>query len=142
RFQCAESPRGADLAGCSRSYLWGSRGRLIAVDTNILVYAHRREVKEHDQALALLKTLAAKKERSAIPWPCVSEFCSVSTNARIWKEAASTPEQAWRQVQAWLAAPSIALLTEPEGFAEVLGQLIRPRVRGPLIHDARIAALC
>jgi toxin-antitoxin system PIN domain toxin len=115
---------------------------MVAIDTNILVYAHRREVKEHDQALAVVKRWAEGNERWAIPWPCLYEFYSISTNPRIWKDRASTPEQAWRQIEAWLASPSIVLLSEPEGFARVLEPLLRARVRGAVVHDARVVALC
>jgi toxin-antitoxin system PIN domain toxin len=115
---------------------------VIAVDTNVLVYAHRKEASEHARARALLERLAGGGERWAIPWPCVYEFFSVSTNARIWKAAASTPAQAWRQIQAWLAAPSLVLLSETDEFSAVLEPLVRARVRGPVVHDARIAALC
>ena len=115
---------------------------MIAVDTNVLVYSHRREVREHERALGIVKQLAGGSERWAIPWPCIYEFFSVVTNPRIWKHAVTTPEQAWFQIQAWLGSPSIALLAEPDGFAGVLAPLIRPRVRGAVVHDARVAALC
>ncbi|MEO8181236.1 MAG: TA system VapC family ribonuclease toxin [Deltaproteobacteria bacterium] len=115
---------------------------MIAVDTNVLVYAHRKEASEHARSRALLERLAGGSERWAIPWPCVYEFFSVSTNPRIWKAAASTPAQAWRQIQAWLASPSLVLLSETDGFSAVLEPLLRARVRGPVVHDARIAALC
>jgi uncharacterized protein len=114
-----------------------------AVDTNILVYAHRREAREHAIAFQRLGALAAGADPWAIPWPCVYEFFSVATNARIWKEHASTPDQAWAQVSAWTAAPNVRLLGETDDFTEVLSSLVRrPRVRGPLVHDARVAALC
>lgn len=115
---------------------------LIAIDTNVLVYSHRREAREHERALGIVKQLAGGKERWAIPWPCVYEFFSVVTNPRIWKQAATTPEHAWLQVQAWLGSPSISLLAEPDGFVSVLEPLLRSRVRGALVHDARVAALC
>lgn len=114
-----------------------------AVDTNILVYAHRREGAEHRRARELLGVLAEGEEPWAIPWPCLYEFFSVVTNARIWKERASTPAQAWEQISAWTASPSLRLLGETDGFVSVLeGLLKRPRVRGPVVHDARVAALC
>jgi predicted nucleic acid-binding protein len=73
----------------------------------------------------------------------VYEFFSVVTNARIWKDAASTNKQAWAQLEAWFAAPSLRLLAETEALADILSKLAqRPRVRGPVIHDARVAALC
>ncbi|MGH6636439.1 MAG: type II toxin-antitoxin system VapC family toxin [Gammaproteobacteria bacterium] len=60
----------------------------------MLVYAHRREAREHIAARELLRQLAEGPEPWAIPWPCVYEFFSVVTNPRIWKEAVSTPKQA------------------------------------------------
>jgi uncharacterized protein len=116
---------------------------MIAVDTNVLVYAHRREPGEHVVARDLVRNLAEASDPWAIPWPCVYEFFSVVTHPRIWKENASTPEQAWLQLDAWFGSPSLRLLGETEGFADVLGELARrPRVRGPIVHDARIAAIC
>jgi hypothetical protein len=116
---------------------------VIAVDTNVLVYAHRREPAEHDRAFELVRGLAEGSEPWVIPWPCVYEFFSVVTNARIWKAAASSPDQAWKQLAGWLAAPELRLLAEPEGFAGILsGFLRRPRVRGGVVHDARVAAIC
>lgn len=114
-----------------------------AVDTNVLVYAHRREAREHEIARDVVRGLAEGVEPWGIPWPCVYEFFSVVTNARIWKETASTPEQAWAQISAWIAAPSVRLLHETEGFPDILAGLIcRPRVRGAVVHDARVAAIC
>lgn len=116
---------------------------MIAVDTNVLVYAHRREAREFDAASQKLAELASGGEAWAIPWPCVYEFFSVVTNRRIWKDAVSTQEQACRQLDAWLASPSLQLLSETDDFASVLMPLLgRPRVCGPVVHDARVAALC
>lgn len=116
---------------------------MIAVDTNVLVYAHRRESAEHAAAFALLRELAEGAQPWGIPWPCVYEFFSVVTNPRIWKESASTPNEAWAQVEAWLGSPSLRLLGETADFVQLLGGFARrPRVRGPIIHDARVAAIC
>jgi uncharacterized protein len=116
---------------------------MIAVDTNVLVYAHRREAREHSTAARRLAELAAGGDAWAIPWPCVYEFFSVVTSRRIWKEAASTQDQAWQQVEAWLGSPSLRLLSETRDFTSVLGGFVRrPRVVGAVVHDARVAALC
>jgi uncharacterized protein len=116
---------------------------LLAVDTNVLVYAHRREPSEHLLALRTLTKLAEGPDPWGIPWPCVYEFFSVVTNPRIWRDSASTPRQAAAQIAAWCGSPSLALLGESEGFFSVLEPLLtRPRVRGPIVHDARVAALC
>jgi toxin-antitoxin system PIN domain toxin len=116
---------------------------MLAIDTNILVYAHRREVREHVRARDVVRALAEGVEAWSIPWPCLYEFFSVVTNARIWKEAASTPGQAAQQIEAWVASPRLHLIGETEEFWTILrGLLDRPRVRGPVAHDARIAAIC
>lgn len=116
---------------------------MIALDTNILVYAHRREVSEHQVASAIVRGFAEGNVPWAIPWPCLYEFFSVVTNLRIWKKAASTPVEASSQLSAWCESPSIRLLGESMDFWPILERFIRrPRVRGPVVHDARIASLC
>lgn len=116
---------------------------MLAVDTNVLVYAHRREAPEHAVAAALIRGLAEGEQAWSIPWPCVYEFFSTVTSARIWKELATEPAKAWAQIEAWLGSPSVRLLSETDDFASILsGFLQRPRVRGPIVHDARVAALC
>lgn len=116
---------------------------MIAFDANVLVYAHRRESRHHRAAADTLRVSAGLRAPWAIPWPCLFEFFSVVTNPRIWKEAASSADQAWRQIRAWSSSPSVLLLSEGPDFLVVLESFLRrPRVRGPIAHDARVAALC
>lgn len=116
---------------------------MIAVDTNVLVYAHRRESRVHEEAAEVLRALAEGSRRWAIPWPCCYEFLSVVTNRRIWRGAESSPGEAWSQLRAWIDSPSNLLLGETGSFLDILGRFVRrPRVRGPLVHDARVAAIC
>ena len=116
---------------------------MIAVDTNVLVYAHRREAGEHERAVEAVRGLAEGAGRWAIPWPCLYEFFGVVTNARIWKDKASTQRAAWDQIEAWRGSPTLRLLAEPDGFETALQPLLcRDRVRGAVVHDARIAGLC
>ena len=116
---------------------------MIAVDTNILVYAHRRESQLGEAAHALLTDLAESDRAWSIPWPCCYEFLSVVTNRRIWKDQATTPEQAWLQFQAWYASPANRMIGETQDFARTLQRFLqRPHVVGGVVHDARIAAIC
>jgi len=116
---------------------------MIAGDTNVLVYAHRRDVAEHAVAQDRLRAMAEGHDPWAIPWPCVYEFFIVVTNPRIWRQTTSTSQQAWAQLEGWFASPSIRLLGESQGFTSVLSGFVRrPRVRGAVVHDARIAAIC
>ena len=116
---------------------------MVAVDTNLLVYAHRREVKEHEAAKQLVQDLAEGSSTWAIPWPCLYEFFSVVTNPRIWKKTASSSVEASAQIDGWCASPSLRLLREGEDFMQILLPFMRlPKVRGPIVHDARVAAIC
>ena len=57
---------------------------MIAVDTNVLVYAHRREAREHAVAIERIRHLAEGLKPWAIPWPCIYEFISVVTRVFLW----------------------------------------------------------
>ena len=115
---------------------------MIAVDTNILVYAHREEVSWFTAASACVTSLAEGGEPWAIPWPCVHEFLAIVTHPRIF--LTPTPlEQAVDQVRAWLESPTLALLGEGAGHWSRLSEIvIASRASGPLVHDARVAAIC
>ena len=116
---------------------------MIAVDTNLLVYAHRRESRHHEAAAAAVRDLAEGGDAWAIPWPCCYEFLSVVTNPRIWGDSVTSQEQAWLQLTAWFASPSVRLIGETEDFPRILESFVRrPRVLGGVVHDARIAAIC
>lgn len=115
---------------------------MIAVDTNLLVYAHRRDSQWHPAASACLSRLAASGLPWAIPWPCIYEFYSVVTHPRIYAPPTSS-EQAVAQLDAWFEAPELTLLAEEvQHWVTLKEQLVRARVTGPLAHDAKIAALC
>lgn len=115
---------------------------MIAVDTNVLVYAHRADAPQHEASRRALSTLAEGLGAWAIPWPCLHEFVSVVTHPRIY--APPTPlGQALDQVEAWLESPTLQVLGESPGHWRRLADLARRgAVRGPQIHDARIAAIC
>jgi uncharacterized protein len=115
---------------------------VIAVDTNILVYAHRRDSQFHHAAAAAVRELAESPAPWALPWPCVHEFYSVVTHPRIY-DPPSTPGQAISQIDAWLDSPSAVPLNEGDSYWTTLRSLLGDaKVSGPLVHDARIAALC
>jgi hypothetical protein len=115
---------------------------MIAVDTNLLVYAHREDSAWHDVAYARIEELAEGRTPWAIPWPCVHEFVAIVTHPRIYSPP--TPlAGAIDQIEAWLESPTLALLSESEGYWSHLRPLLEVgRVIGPRLHDARIVALC
>lgn len=118
------------------------RARVIAVDTNILVYAHRRDADFHLVAASRMRELAEGRAGWAIPWPCLHEFFAIVTHPKIY-DPPSTREQAIDQLEAWLAAPTLFLLSEPrDHWSALKPMLLAGKVIGPMVHDARIAALC
>jgi len=115
---------------------------VIAVDSNILVYAHRKDAEWHAPARAKLAELAEGRGAWAIPWACVHEFLSIVTHPRIFLPP--TPlAAAVDQVEAWLESPSLVLLAESAVHWRTLKEmLLNGKISGPQVHDARIAALC
>ena len=115
---------------------------MIAVDTNLLVYAHREDSGWHEPAYACMEQLAESRAPWAVPWPCVHEFLAIVTHPRIYDPPTSRG-LAVEQVAAWFEAPNLVLLAETEGYWDTLSGLLREgRIAGPQIHDARVAALC
>jgi toxin-antitoxin system PIN domain toxin len=115
---------------------------VIAVDSNLLVYAHRVDSPWHEPAARRLRELAEGRLSWAIPWPCLHEFIAIVTHPRVYKPP--TPMQtALDQVDAWLESPSVVLLTEgPSHWTHLRGMLLAARASGPQVHDARVAAMC
>lgn len=115
---------------------------MIAVDTNILVYAHRGEAPFHEQAFECLRSLAEGSRRWGIPVSCMHEFLAVVTNPKVFRPA-SRYDQALAQVEAWLAAPHVQVLHSGPEHWRILSELTRnARLQGGQFHDARVAAIC
>lgn len=115
---------------------------MIAVDTNLLVYAHRRDSPFHAVALETIRRLAEGRASWAIPWPCVHEFYAIATHPRVYSPP-STSTQAIDQIDFWLESPTLLLLSESERHWPHLRELTgKAKIQGPMVHDARIAALC
>ncbi len=115
---------------------------MIAIDTNILVYAHREDSPFHEQAYRAVEALAESRAAWAIPWPCLHEFYSIATHRRIFDPP--TPlNRAVDQIQAWMECPGIELIGESTKHWHELQPLLQSaRITGPRVHDARIAAIC
>ena len=115
---------------------------MIALDTNLLAYSHREDSPWHDTAYKLIEELAEGRAPWVIPWPCIHEFLAIVTHPKIFNPP--TPlEAALDQVEAWLQSPSLLLLSEAEGYWDILRPALQDgRIIGPQVHDARIAALC
>jgi hypothetical protein len=112
---------------------------VIAVDSNILVHAHRADSPWHAVARDRVRPLSA--ERWGIPWPCVHEFLAIVTHPRLF-DPPTPAALALEAANAWVGAPTVILLAEQAGFWEVLREILESsQVTGPRVYDARIAAL-
>ena len=115
---------------------------MIAVDTNILVYAHREDSPFHEQALRCIGELAEGLATWAMPWPCLHEFLAIVTHPRIYTPPTPLP-RALDQVDAWLESPSLVLIAETTAHWPTLKELLSAgRIAGPQVRDGRVAALC
>lgn len=115
---------------------------MIAVDTNLRVYAHRLDMPMCAVAQAAIERAAGASRGWAIPWPCVHEFVAVVTGAAFGKDR--TPlAVAFDALRSWSMHPRCRLLGEATRHLETLEALAsRAGIVGGEIHDARIAAIC
>jgi toxin-antitoxin system PIN domain toxin len=115
---------------------------VIAVDTNILVHAHREEMAKHRAAVRLLRGLAEGHSAWAIPIFCVGEFLRVVTHHRVFTPP-SPLEGALTAIQRLMDSPSLRLLMPGERYWSLFAQTVRKSlVTGNLIYDAQIVAVC
>ena len=115
---------------------------MIAVDTNILLYADREETPQHRAALQALRRLAEGHEAWAIPIQCVGEFLRVVSHDRVFQPPTPIGE-ALASIESLLASPSARVLVPGGRYLRILREVIeRADVRGNLVFDAQIAAVC
>lgn len=115
---------------------------MIAIDTNVLVYAHRGETDRHHEALYRLTGLCEGSTPWVLPTPCLSEFFRVVTHPRVFNPPSRLAE-AIGFATAVVEAPTCRLLGPGEHFVEhLLDALVRADARGNLVFDAQIVALC
>lgn len=111
---------------------------MIAVDTNLLVYAHRARTPEHARAQKAIERAAASSRGWGMASAVLPEFWSVVTHPAS-EGGPSTPAQAAAFVRALTNAGALVWLPGP-GFGERLLQTASDlRVGGPRIFDLQIA---
>jgi toxin-antitoxin system PIN domain toxin len=115
---------------------------LIAVDTNVLVYAHREELPQHSAARTRLTELAEGDALWAIPVFCLGEFIRVVTHRRLF-DPPHTIDEACGALDRLLESPSLRILNPGERFWPLLAEAVRDAdATGNLVFDAQLAALC
>lgn len=113
---------------------------MILVDANLLIYAYITKFAEHAAAKRWLDELLSGQVRIGLPWASLLAFLRLVPNHRIFAEAPPVM-QAWAQVDAWLAAPSVWVPNPTDRHRDILASLM-PAVGGPnLVPDVHLAAL-
>lgn len=114
---------------------------MIALDTNILVYAHRAGVPEHRAAKRSIEELAGSAGGWGIPLSCVAEFWAVVTHPASAGRP-SRPREA-RQFLDNLVVAGAKILYPRTGAMELLLEMaVQLDVQGARIFDLQIGLIC
>jgi toxin-antitoxin system PIN domain toxin len=115
---------------------------MIAIDTGILVYAHRGETDLYARASESLRALCEGDEPWALPVFCITEFFRVVTHRRVFNPPSSVKAAA-DFINAVRHAPTCRIALPGDDYPEqLLTVLGRSHARGNLVFNAQIAALC
>jgi len=115
---------------------------VIAVDTNVLVYAADADSQFHEPCRDWLEQRRLRPDAWYTSWPILYEFLRVTTHPRVmrqpWRIAA-----AWKFVTALLASPGLVVLVATQRHADVAKAVFDelPHLAGNLLHDAHTAIL-
>ncbi len=111
---------------------------MIALDTNMLVYAHRRRTPQHRAARLAVERAAADARGWGIATPALAEFWAIATHPAS-EGRPSTGREAAEFVRALVDAGAHLWQSGP-GFGQRLLQLAIDReVTGPRVFDLQIA---
>jgi toxin-antitoxin system PIN domain toxin len=114
---------------------------VIALDTNVLVAAHRSDAPEHAVCLGLVSELAVGERPWGLFWPSLYEFLRVVTHHRVFMPPTPLP-LALAALDDLLAAGPVRVLSETPRHAAVLRQVLAESpATGNLVHDAHLVAL-
>lgn len=114
---------------------------MIAVDVNVLVHASRSEMALHDEARRRLTALAEGAEPWALLDLVAAGYVRVVTRS-IFSPPTPTPT-AVTLIDRLLASPSVRWVSAgPRHWSILRDVLLQQQVRGGLVTDAVIVALC
>lgn len=115
---------------------------MLLVDTNVLVYANRRNAPRHEEYHAWLQSLIDGPEPYAVSDFAVAGLVRIITDHRIYKEDAATTDEALAFATAIREQPHAMVLHPGSRFWPIFTDLcLRHRASGRLIPDVVLAAL-
>jgi uncharacterized protein len=114
---------------------------MIAIDTNLLVYAHRTAVPEHRAARRAIEKAFADSRGCGISWPCIGEFWSIATHPSA-QGGPSSPAQAKKFVTSLVELAQVRIWMPGEGFAaRLMRSATDLAVSGPRVFDLQIGLI-
>ena len=114
---------------------------MIALDSNILIYAHRSGVPEHRAAMRAIEDVAGHEGGWGIAFPCIAEFWAVVTHPAS-SGRPSKPHEADSFLDNLAAAGAKILYPRTGAMARLTKLAVRLDVRGPRIFDLQIGMTC
>ncbi|MFQ5739030.1 MAG: type II toxin-antitoxin system VapC family toxin [Acidobacteriota bacterium] len=114
---------------------------MIAIDTNLLVYAHRAATEEHERARQVLLEAARHPSGWGFALPVVAEFWAVVTHPRA-SGRPSSPQEAQGFIEALVRGGRAQIWTPNSGFVERLMSTAQSLgTTGVRIFDLQIALI-
>jgi toxin-antitoxin system PIN domain toxin len=114
---------------------------MVMMDVNVLVYAHREEMTEHERYAEWLREVACGPEPFALSEFVLHGFIRVVTNGKIF-DPPSSAEQALEFIDALLEMPTCSMIRAGGRHWEIFRGLCEGRkLKGKLVADAVHAAL-
>jgi toxin-antitoxin system PIN domain toxin len=95
---------------------------------------------QHPASRAWLDERLSGTAKVGLPWHSLLAFLRIVSNPRLFRPPTST-SSAWRQVQGWLAQPSVWIPAPTDRHPDTLSRLLDENVSSALVSDAHLAAL-
>ncbi len=115
---------------------------MLALDTNVLVYAANTDSEYHFVCRQKLERWRQSATPTFLTWSIVYDFLRVSTSARVFRRPFRLDE-AWDFIRILLQSPGIELLTPTSRHSAVLTETIDEglRLASRDVHDLHIAVM-
>jgi toxin-antitoxin system PIN domain toxin len=115
---------------------------VLAVDTNVLVYAADVDSQFHARCHTWLERQRSRPDAWYTTWGILYEFLRVTTHPRVMRRP-WTASAAWQFITALLTSPGLGILVPTHRHAEVAEAVILelPHLAGNLVYDAHTAIL-
>jgi toxin-antitoxin system PIN domain toxin len=113
----------------------------VLLDANVLLWAHHRQFRQHEQARAWLASTLTSTPVVGIPWPSTLAFLRISTHPRALERPLDLGT-AWGAVDGWLSRPNVRTPAPTDAHADLLAEMLTSgRATADHTTDAHLAAL-